>query len=135
MQYKHCTSWFNKLIHRIDIPRRTGFVDWWEVKKFQERCMWTVHIWYKCLSYSVLGEITKIFWNCFKLCISLFATYSRPYFMYKKQRTITQKLGSGGLRFLCSTLPLIKVYLSIKVHVNIFCSHRNMFHTRFKYEK
>ena len=28
-----------------------------------------------------------------------------------------KKLGSGGLRFLCSTLPLIKVYLPIKIHV------------------
>ena len=53
----------------------------------------------------------------------------------KQQRIITEKLGSGGLSFLCSTLPLIKVFLPIKFHVNIFCSHWNMFHARFKYEK
>jgi len=41
----------------------------------------------------------------------------------KKQRTITLKLGSGGLWLLCSTLPLIKVYLSMKFHADIFCSH------------
>ena len=29
----------NKQIHRFDIPRLTGFVDWWEVKKYREGCM------------------------------------------------------------------------------------------------
>jgi len=53
----------------------------------------------------------------------------------KKQRAITLKLGSGELWFLCSTLPLIKVYLPIKFHANTFCSHWDMFHTKFKYEK
>jgi len=41
----------------------------------------------------------------------------------KKQRAITLQLGSGGLWFMCSTLPLIKVYLPIKFHVHIFCSN------------
>jgi len=76
----------NKQIHEIDSPCQTGFVDWWEVKKFRERA-------------------------------------------------ITLKLGSGGLWFLCSTLSPIKVYLPIKFHADIFCSHWDMFHTKFKYEK
>jgi len=29
----------------------------------------------------------------------------------------------------------IKVNLPIKFHADIFCSHRDMFHTKFKYEK
>jgi len=44
-------------------------------------------------------------------------------------------MGSGGLWFLCSTLPLIKVYLPIKFHADIFCSHWDTFHIKFKYEK
>jgi len=28
----------------------------------------------------------------------------------------------------------IKVYLPIKLHADIFCSHLDMFHTKFKYE-
>ena len=41
----------------------------------------------------------------------------------KKTRAITLKLESGGLWLLCSKLPLIKVYLPIKFHADIFCSH------------
>jgi len=41
----------------------------------------------------------------------------------------------SGLWFLCSTLPLIKVYLPIKFHADIFCSHWDTFHIKFKYEK
>jgi len=48
---------------------------------------------------------------------------------------ITLKLGSGGLWFLCNTLALIKIYLPIKFHTDIFCSNWDMFHTKFKYKK
>jgi len=48
---------------------------------------------------------------------------------------IALKLGSGGLWFLCSTFPLIKVYLPIKFHADFFSSHLDMFHTKFKYKK
>jgi len=39
------------------------------------------------------------------------------------KKAITLKLGSGWLWFLYSTLPLINVYLPIKFHADIFCSH------------
>jgi len=38
-------------------------------------------------------------------------------------KTITLKFGSGGLWFLCGTLPLIRVYLPIKFHAEILCGH------------
>ena len=34
--------------------------------------------------------------------------------MEKQQRALTLKLGCGGLWLMCTTLPLIKVYLPIK---------------------
>jgi len=40
-----------------------------------------------------------------------------------QQRAITLTLGSGVYGSLCSTLPLINVYLPIKFHADIFCSH------------
>jgi len=48
----------------------------------------------------------------------------------KKQKAITLKLGSEMLWFLCSTLPLIKVYLPVKFYADIFavteiCSTQN----------
>jgi len=58
-----------------------------------------------------------------------------PKLKYKKQTAKTLKLGNGGLWFLCSTLPLINVYLPIKFHADIFCCHRKMFHTKFNDEK
>jgi len=61
----------NKQIRRIDISRRNGLVDWWEVNKFRERGV--------CELY-------------------------------------------------------IKVYPPIKFHADIFCSHWDMFHTKFKHE-
>ena len=52
----------------------------------------------------------------------------------KKQRAITQKLSKQELRFICTVLPLDKIYPPTKFHNQSKYSFRDMLRTKFKYE-
>ena len=51
-----------------------------------------------------------------------------------KQRAITQKLSKRELWFLCTALPLDKIYIPTKFHNHSYCSFRDMLRTKFNYE-
>ena len=51
-----------------------------------------------------------------------------------KQRAITQKLSKQKLWFLCTALPLDKIYPPTKFHYHSYYSFGDMLWTKFKYE-
>ena len=60
----------------------------------------------------------------------------RTKFKYEnKQRAITQKLSNQELWFMCTALPLDKIYPPTKFHNHSFYSLGDMLQTKFKYEK
>ena len=52
----------------------------------------------------------------------------------KKQRAITQKLSKQELRFICTVLPLDKIYSPPKFHNHSKYSFRDMHQTKLQYE-
>ena len=59
---------------------------------------------------------------------------TRKYLSIKKQRAITQKLSKQELRFICTVLPLDKIYPPTKFHNHSKYSFRDMHQTKLKYE-
>ena len=53
---------------------------------------------------------------------------------YKKKRAITQKISKQELRFICTVLPLDKIYPPTKFHNHSKYSFRDMHQTKLYYE-
>ena len=65
---------------------------------------------------------------------SLRDMHRKKYKYKKKQRAITQKLSKQELQFMCTVLPLDKIYPPTKFHNHSKYSFGDMLRTKFKYE-